>query len=156
MAQGTSISGWQLRPTALADQSEAFDVVGHNAVGDVISINCVERAKAEVLFRILNGMGVVSVIVGVAILARVGRDRTRAGLTLLALEWGGSQIGLVGAALLALNLPVSRYGWIAFLVANFAFIGFAKAIRAYGLLLQQAGFMLTSLLGIYRTFWPHL
>ena len=74
----------------------------------------------------------------------------------LALEWSGCILGLCGAAVLATNTSVSRYGWIAFLMANFAVIGFARAIRAHGLLVQQCGFMLTSLLGIYRAFWPHL
>ena len=38
----------------------------------------------------------------------------------------------------------------AFLAANLAMIGFAIGIGRYGLLLQQTGFMFTSLLGIYR------
>jgi hypothetical protein len=42
------------------------------------------------------------------------------------------------------------YGWLAFLAANLAMIGFAIGIGRYGLLLQQTGFMFTSLLGIYR------
>ena len=73
----------------------------------------------------------------------------------LALEWSGCILGLGGAAVLATNTSASRYGWIAFLMANFAVIGFARMIRAHGLLVQQCGFMLTSLLGIYRAFFPH-
>lgn len=56
---------------------------------------------------------------------------------LRALEWVGCSLGLLGAFLLATNTSVSRYGWIAFLLANFAVIGFAKGIRAHGLLVQQ-------------------
>jgi len=66
------------------------------------------------------------------------------------LEWAGSLSGLVGAFLLATHSRVSRYGWLAFLIANIAMIGFALGIHRYGLLLQQLGFMGTSLLGIYR------
>ncbi len=68
------------------------------------------------------------------------------------LEWGGCVLGLMGAAVLATNTPISRYGWISFLGANFAMIGFARGIGARGLLLQQVGFMATSILGLVRSF----
>ena len=66
------------------------------------------------------------------------------------LEWTGSLSGLLGAFLLATQSRVSRYGWLAFLSANVAMIAFALGIGRYGLLVQQIGFMATSLLGIYR------
>jgi membrane-bound ClpP family serine protease len=66
-------------------------------------------------------------------------------------EWAGALLGMLGAFLLATNTRVSRYGWIAFLFANFAMIGFAWSIDANALLLQQVVFTATSLLGIYRT-----
>lgn len=66
------------------------------------------------------------------------------------LEWVGCLLGLVGAFALASNTKASRYGWWAFLGANIAMIGFAMTIKADGLLLQQVGFMGTSLLGLYR------
>lgn len=72
------------------------------------------------------------------------------------LEWSGCILGLLGAFLLATNTDVSRYGWIAFLAANLAMIGFAWGMRAHGLLLQQVGFMGSSCLGLYRTFMSHL
>ena len=81
--------------------------------------------------------------------------QTTASRQLRFLEWTGCSLGLLGAFLLATNTSVSRYGWIAFLLANFAVIGFAKGIRAHGLLVQQLGFMATSCLGLVRAFWPH-
>lgn len=75
--------------------------------------------------------------------------------SLRAWEWTGCALGLLGAFLLATDTSVSRYGWVAFLVANVAVIVFARGIRANGLLLQQTGFMATSLLGLYRAFVPH-
>lgn len=70
-------------------------------------------------------------------------------------EWAGSLLGLLGAFLLATNSRVSRYGWLAFLAANVAMIGFAVGIHAHGLLLQQFGFLGTSCLGLYRAgLWP--
>ncbi|MDM0067063.1 hypothetical protein [Variovorax sp. J31P207] len=67
------------------------------------------------------------------------------------LEWSGSLFGLTGALLLATNSRLSRYGWIAFLIANFCMLGFAIDDRHWGLLTQQAGFTATSLLGIVRS-----
>jgi hypothetical protein len=69
---------------------------------------------------------------------------------LLAFEWAGCILGLVGAFLLATNSTVSAYGWFAFLAANLAMIAFASGIQARGLLLQQIGFLASSCLGIYR------
>lgn len=73
-------------------------------------------------------------------------------LKLRILEWAGSILGLAGSAALATNTPFSKYGWIAFLAANFAIIGFARGIRANGLLIQQIGFCATSCLGLFRAF----
>ena len=66
------------------------------------------------------------------------------------LEWTGCGFGLLGAFLVATNTRVSGWGFAAFLVSNLAWIGFASANGLGGLLLQQAGFTLTSLLGLYR------
>ncbi|MDP2027498.1 hypothetical protein [Sulfuriferula sp.] len=66
------------------------------------------------------------------------------------LEWSGAIAGLAGAFLLATHTRFSRYGWLAFLVANLALVGFALGIGRYGLLVQQLGFTVTTLLGLYR------
>ncbi len=67
-----------------------------------------------------------------------------------ALEWAGSLLGLTGAFLLATHAEFSKFGWIAFFLANLAMIGFAIGIRRYGLLIQQIGFTATSILGMYQ------
>lgn len=67
-----------------------------------------------------------------------------------AFEWAGSILGLLGAFLLATHTRLSRYGWLAFFAANLAMIAFALGIDRYGLLVQQIGFMGTSVLGLYR------
>jgi len=67
------------------------------------------------------------------------------------LEWAGCVFGLLGAFLLATNTRISRYGWWAFFAANIAMIGLAIKIERHGLLVQQIGFMATSMLGLYRT-----
>lgn len=66
-------------------------------------------------------------------------------------EWSGSLLGLAGAFLLATHSRVSRYGWHTFLLANVAMIVFALQITAWGLLVQQVGFMATSVLGLARS-----
>jgi hypothetical protein len=66
-------------------------------------------------------------------------------------EWTGALLGLLGAFLLATHSRVSRYGWLAYLGANVAMSAFAAAIGAYGLLIQQLGFTITTLLGLYRS-----
>lgn len=67
------------------------------------------------------------------------------------LEVLGAIFGLLGAFLLATHTNLSRYGWLAFLVANLALIGFSIGIERYWLLAQQLGFMGTSLLGLARS-----
>lgn len=70
------------------------------------------------------------------------------------IEWAGSLTGLTGAALLATNTQLSRYGWFFFLDSNALLITFSLLGGHQGLLLMQCGFTLTSLLGIYRTCRP--
>lgn len=67
-------------------------------------------------------------------------------------EWAGCVFGLAGAGLLALNVAASRYGWFGFALANAALIVYAWQVQAFGLLVQQIGFSLTSAVGIYRAF----
>lgn len=66
------------------------------------------------------------------------------------IEWAGSVFGLIGAGLLALNLSISGYGFVAFLISNACWIVWGVKNRAFGLLTMQAGFTLTSIIGIYR------
>ena len=65
-------------------------------------------------------------------------------------EWAGCALGLIGSILLASNTRYSRYGWFAFFFANIAMVGLAMIIERNGLLLQQLGFIATSVLGLYR------
>ncbi|MGY4831831.1 hypothetical protein ACVNIS_24875 (plasmid) [Sphaerotilaceae bacterium SBD11-9] len=72
-----------------------------------------------------------------------------------ALEAGGSVLGLIGAYSLATHSQsVALLGWLAFLSANVAMIGFAASIKRYWLLLQQVGFLGSSLLGLVNVVWP--
>lgn len=55
----------------------------------------------------------------------------------------GSASGPLGAFLLVTNPDVSKCGSVALLAASVHVIGFARSIKANGLLLQQAGFLVT-------------
>jgi len=66
------------------------------------------------------------------------------------LGWIGSALGLLGAALLAINLPISGYGWIAFLASNVAWIIYGLRTKTTSLLVMQIGFTITSVVGMYR------
>ncbi len=65
-------------------------------------------------------------------------------------EWIASLTGILGAFLLATHSRASRWGWVAFFIANVAGIIFSLCIQRYGILLQQVVFMGTSLLGLYK------
>lgn len=71
-----------------------------------------------------------------------------------AIEWTGALLGLLGAALLASKMSWSKFGFVAYLVSNVCWIVYAVKHGAYGLLVMQIGFTITSVIGIYRWFRP--
>lgn len=64
------------------------------------------------------------------------------------MEAAAAASGLAGALLLALNIEISSWGWLAFLVSNLGWIAFAAAGGHWFLLAQQLGFLATSAIGI--------
>ncbi len=66
------------------------------------------------------------------------------------LEWTGAFLGLSGAALLATHHRYCGWGFLAFLISNLCWIGYAVLTGAFGLLVMQLGFMLTSAVGFFR------
>lgn len=73
---------------------------------------------------------------------------------LLALQWAGAVVGLVGAFLLALNTSVSRWGWLAFLGSNILILLFTGSVGLWGFFTMQVGFTATSVLGLWRASVP--
>ena len=65
-------------------------------------------------------------------------------------EWMGSALGIAGALILAMHTKWSAYGWIIFLLSNFAWIVFAYRTRLRSMLVMQLVFTGTSVLGIYQ------
>jgi hypothetical protein len=69
------------------------------------------------------------------------------------MEWAGCILGLLGAVLLAVNCRVSRWGWVAYLLSNAAWIGYSIHAGANGLLLQQVFLIITNIVGLRRWFF---
>lgn len=67
-----------------------------------------------------------------------------------AIEWGGALLGLLGASVLSANHRLSGWGFLAFLASNVCWIAFSLLTQAYGLLVMQLGFTLTSVVGLFR------
>jgi hypothetical protein len=66
------------------------------------------------------------------------------------LEWAGCATRLYRAAMLALNNRYSGWGFVLFLVSNVAWIFFWLLSHAAGMVVIQAGFTATSLMGIWK------
>ena len=65
-------------------------------------------------------------------------------------EWAGTVAGIAGAALVASHSRYSPYGWISFLISSSCMSCFAMMTQAWGLMLLEACFILTNLLGLWR------
>ena len=66
------------------------------------------------------------------------------------LQWFGCLFGLAGALLLATKTNGSGYGFALFLVSNCFWIAFGILTQAPGLVVMQAGFTVTSVLGVWQ------
>ncbi len=66
------------------------------------------------------------------------------------LQWSGCVFGLSGALLQALNLKISVYGFVLFLLSNFAWIAAGYVSQVGSLSVMNIGFTVTSVIGIYR------
>lgn len=72
---------------------------------------------------------------------------------LAAVGWFGSFTALAGSLLLALNTAYSGYGFVAFLVSNFAWIYHGTKTRTWPLVVMQIGFTVTSVIGLRNWFF---
>lgn len=66
------------------------------------------------------------------------------------LEWIGCGFGVLGALLLAANMRLSGWGFVAFLVSNICWIGYGLLQGKPSLVYMQAAMSFTSVLGVYR------
>ena len=70
--------------------------------------------------------------------------------SLLAIKWFGTVTGLVGAAILALNIPISGWGWVLFALSSVSWTAAALMMREWSLAMLQGGFLAVDLVGIWR------
>ena len=68
------------------------------------------------------------------------------------LQYLGAATGMLGALLLAFNNAYSKFGYAAYLVSNLAWVAFAVLTQVQGLLVMQAFFFITTLIGLWKWF----
>jgi hypothetical protein len=69
-------------------------------------------------------------------------------------EAAGAYFGILGALVLALAMPASKWGWLLFLASNFCWLAFSYQRRFRKLFWQTVVFTGSSVLGIANAFWP--
>lgn len=67
-----------------------------------------------------------------------------------AAKWIGTGAGVTGAVLVALNISISGYGFVLFLVSSMLWGAAGLAQRDDSLVILQATFTVINLIGIYR------
>ena len=73
---------------------------------------------------------------------------------MLILEWLGAISGVLGALIIASNTRLSPWGWWLFLLSSVSLCGYAVLVQAWGLLLLNACFVGTNLMGLVRWWAP--
>ncbi len=66
------------------------------------------------------------------------------------LKWTGTAAGIAGATVIALNLSISGWGFVLFLVSSVSWTVAGLRMREQSLVALQAAFTAINLLGIYR------
>ena len=67
-----------------------------------------------------------------------------------ALKWLGTLTGVLGALVLALNIPVSGWGWVLFTISSISWTIAGLALRDASLAVLQGTFIVVDLLGVWR------
>ena len=66
------------------------------------------------------------------------------------LKWIGTALAIVGALAIALNLPYSGWGFVAFLVSSVCWSIAGFMMKEPSLIVLQGTFVVINLVGIYR------
>jgi hypothetical protein len=67
-----------------------------------------------------------------------------------ALRWAGTLAGVLGALVLAINLPISGWGWLLFTVSSAFWTVAGLVLRDMSLVVLQATFLVVDLIGVWR------
>ena len=70
--------------------------------------------------------------------------------TIALAKWTGTIFGVIGAALIAMNLPISGWGFVLFLVSSISWTVAGVRMRENSLVLLNVVFTAINLLGVYR------
>jgi len=70
--------------------------------------------------------------------------------TILALEWAGALLSILGAGLLALNISVSPWAYVPYTISSILLLVWAIYQRSYGIATQNIVLLLINVVGIYR------
>ena len=66
------------------------------------------------------------------------------------LKWVGTATGVIGAFILALNLPLSGWGWVLFAPSSLCWTIAGMVMRDYSLVVLQSAFFVVDIVGIWR------
>lgn len=67
-----------------------------------------------------------------------------------AVKWVGTATGVSGAFILALNIPLSGWGWTLFLVSSLSWTFAGLVMRDTSLVVLQFAFVIVDLIGVWR------
>lgn len=68
----------------------------------------------------------------------------------LILEWAGTVMAVSAAILLAINIPISGWAYVFYLLSSFLLLWWGFRRKAYGIAMQNAVFIVINMIGIYR------
>jgi len=66
------------------------------------------------------------------------------------LEWGGSMLAVSGAVLLAINISISPWAFVLYLISSVILFVWGMRKKAYGIATQNMVFTVINMVGIYR------
>lgn len=69
---------------------------------------------------------------------------------MLALEWSGAILSVIGGALLALNISISPWAYVLYTASSILLLAWALQQKAYGIVVQNSIFTIINIVGIYR------
>lgn len=67
-----------------------------------------------------------------------------------ALKWFGTVTGVIGALVLALNIPISGWGWVLFGVSSLCWSIAGAVMLDYSLVVLQSAFLIVDIIGVWR------
>ena len=66
------------------------------------------------------------------------------------LKWVGTTTGVLGALMLALNIPLSGWGWALFLISSLSWTLAGAVMKDMSLVILQFAFVVVDVIGIWR------